>query len=700
MQVVTLIEENEGRARIHFERSDRSVNVLDEACMLQLEAVLDRLEQAPPKLLLLESGMPGCFIAGADLEMIAAVTDANDAVAMAERGQAVCRRLEVLPTVSIAMVQGACMGGGLELALACDYIVAEEGSKTRLGLPEIKIGIHPGFGGCVRLPKRVGWLKAVEMILTGNPLDAVQARRAGLAALSIKPGQLDRAIEHLAAKGKVKQRPLNPWWLRLWPARELFFRQVEKKAMARFKQLDMQQCYPAVPAVIALLRETIGMSDGLALAREAESLGRLAVTPTCKNLIRVFHLGESLKKQDAAQRGRESVAAMRQAAVYGAGVMGSGITWVASKTMDVDLHEVAAEPLGRGMQAAARFATRRGRVDTKRLARIRPVLDESGLQAADVVIEAVLEDIEVKRQLWENVGKHVSDEALLLSNTSSLSITAMQHQRANAGRIAGLHFFNPAPKMPLVEVVAGEQTAAATLDKVCALAVSWGKYPIVVADHPGFLVNRCLMPYMVAALKLVGDGEKISHIDGALKRFGMPMGALELADRVGLDICMHVGTHLGEALPEIGSRFVMPEWLANMVADGVLGEKSGKGFFIYEKGKQGLLNPALSSYLPGQLPEHESDADLSDRKPAMAQAAVVDACLIPMLVEALACLQEQVVDSPVHLDAAFVYGIGFPPFRGGLLRYFAGRDQVQLQQQINDAGLPMPENMAVLHDFA
>jgi len=699
MQVVTLIQSDK-ETRLRFERHDKSVNVLDAVCIAQLEAHLDRLETEPPKVLVLESGMLGCFIAGADLDMIAGVTGQAAASAMAERGQALCRRIETLASVSIAMVRGACMGGGLELALACDYIVAVGDEKTVLGLPEIKIGIHPGFGGCVRLPKRVGWPKAVEMILAGSVLDAGRAKRAGLACLSAKPGQLDDAIRYLAGKGKVARRPLNPWWLRLWPARALFFQQVEKKAMTRFKHLDVEAAYPAVSATLALLKEIIGMSDGLALAREAESLGRLAITPTCKNLIRVFHLGESLKKQEAAKRGRDAVAGMKKAAVYGAGVMGNGIAWVASKSMDVDLHEVAAEPLGRGMKTVARFATRRGCVDAKRLSRIRPVLDDSGLNDVDVVIEAVLEDIKVKRQLWGSLGKHVTKDALLLSNTSSLSISDMQHRRANAGRIAGLHFFNPAPKMPLVEVVAGEKTDAQTVDTVCALAVSWGKYPIVVADRPGFLVNRCLMPYMVAALKLVACGEKIVHVDGALKHFGMPMGALELADRVGLDICMHVGTHLGEALPAARERFAMPDWFASMVADGLLGEKSGKGFFVYKQGKQGELNPDIARSLPVVTrSEHESDADLSDQKAPMAQAQVVDACLIPMLVEALACLGESVVDDPVHLEAAFVYGMGFPAFRGGVLRYFAGRDVEALRRHIAAAGLPVPENMDVLNDF-
>jgi len=697
MNVVNLIRE-ENIARLHFERSDKPVNVLDEACIVQLEAHLDALETEPPKTLVLESGNPGCFIAGADLDLIAAVTDANDATKLAERGQSLCRRIEVLPSVSIAMVRGACMGGGLELALACDYIVAVDDKRTQLALPEIKIGIHPGFGGCVRLPKRVGWMQAVEMILSGRAVDAKRARRIRLAALSPKPEQTEDAIAWLVKKGKVTNRKFTPWWLKLWPARILFFQQVEKKTYARLKHIDVETAYPAIPAVIALLKEIIGMSDGLALAREAESLGRMAVTPTCKNLIRVFHLGDALKKQESAKRGRKAVAGFNKTAVYGAGVMGGGIAWVASKSMDVDLHELAAEPLARGMKGIGRLATRRGRIDHKRLGRIRPVLDTSGLNETDVVIEAVLEDIKIKRKLWAEVGKHVSKDALLLSNTSSLSISDMQHRRANAGRIAGLHFFNPAPKMPLVEVIAGEKTSAETLDKTCALAASWGKYPIIVADSPGFLINRCLMPFMEAALKLVEAGQKPEHVDGALKHFGMPMGAIELADRVGLDICHHVGAQLAEAFEH---QQAMPDWFDRMVADGLLGDKSGKGFFIYEKGKQGELNPALGKYLPALAGrEKEFDADMSASKTGvMTTSDIVEACLIPMLVEALNCLSEQVVGDPRHLDAAFVYGIGFPPFRGGLLRYFASYELESLIQKIEALGLVAPVNMEVLDAF-
>ncbi len=693
MEVVTLLRE-EHTARLRFAREDKPVNVLDEACMAQLEAHLEALEAAPPRCLVLESGMPGCFIAGADIDRIAAVQDATEATRLAERGQALCRRIEALPAVSIAVVQGACMGGGMELALACDHILAVDERATKLALPEIQLGIHPGFGGCVRLPKRVGWIRAVEMILSGRPVDARRARRIGLAALSSAPEQIEQGIQYLAGRGKVRRGRAGPWWLALPPAKALFFRQVENKALARFRHLDIEAAYPAIPATIALLKEMIGLSDGIAYAREAASLGRLAVTPCCKNLIRVFHLGNALKKQEAVRRGRDAASRFRQTSVYGAGVMGSGIAWVAAKTTDVDLHDVAAESLARGMKSLGKLARR----DARRLQRIRPVLDHSGLAQSDVVIEAVLEDIDIKRALWQEVEACVSERCLLLSNTSSLSVTAMQEGAVHPERIAGLHFFNPAPKMPLVEVVAGEKTAPEVVDQTAALAAAWGKYPLVVKDKPGFLVNRCLMPFMVAALQLIEQGQKPEHVDGALKHFGMPMGAMELADRVGLDICLHVGTHLADAF---GARFSMPAWLAQMVNDGLLGAKSGSGFFVYRDGKQQQLNPKLGQYLKLTETGGESHADISTQPDgAWLDEDIIDYCLLPMLVEALACLHEGIVQDARHLDAAFIYGVGFPPFRGGLLREFAQRPRDALRQRIERLGLTLPENLEVLDDFA
>ncbi|MDX8403083.1 MAG: 3-hydroxyacyl-CoA dehydrogenase NAD-binding domain-containing protein, partial [Mariprofundaceae bacterium] len=523
MEVVTL-KQKDGVARLHLSRSDKSVNVLDEACMEQLEAHLKRLEKDTPELLIIESGMSGCFIAGADLEIIRAVKDADTATRLAERGQALCRRIELLSSPSIAVVHGACMGGGLELALACDYIIAVEDGKTKLALPEIKIGIHPGFGGCIRLPQRVGWSRAVEMILTGRAIDAKRARRIGLAKLSCHSEQVDNAIEHLSTLGKRKKSSAKPWWFHIWPVRKFFFYKVREKALARFKHLDIEEAYPSVPAAIDLLEDIFGMSDGLAYAREAESLGKMAVTPTCKNLIRVFFLGESLKKQEMVKKGKGTASEFKHTAVYGAGAMGNGIAWVAARKGDVDLHDITEDALGHGMKALSKLARR----DPKRLQRIRPVLDTSGLSSSDVVVEAVLEDLAIKKKLWSEVEKHVAKDALLLTNTSSLSVTDQQAGLKHPGRLAGLHFFNPAPKMPLVEVVAGAKSTKKTVQATAALATSWGKFPVVVADRPGFLVNRCLMPFMSAALQLLEQGQKMEHIDGALKNFGMPMGAIEL----------------------------------------------------------------------------------------------------------------------------------------------------------------------------
>lgn len=685
---------NKGVARLLLARGDRPVNVLDEACLRELEARLDALEKQTPELLVIESGMPGCFIAGADVDVIAAVSDADEATRLAERGQSLMRRIEDLSCPSVAVVAGACMGGGLELALACDHLLAVEGGKTQLALPEIKIGIHPGFGGCVRLPKKVGWPAACEMILTGRSVDAKRAGRMKLADLVCRPEQVEQGIAYLAAKGKRQGGGIRPGWMWFWPAREVFFAIVRNKTLAHFRHLNVEDAYPAIPAALDVLRRIPGLADGQAYAVEAASLGRLATSPSCKNLVRVFHLGQGLQKQEAVKKGAQSAAAISRGAVFGAGAMGSGIAWVAAKSGDVDLHDVSDAALARGLQSLARLAGR----DGARMARIRPVTDNSGLEHAPMVIEAVLEDIEVKNALWSEVAARVPREALLLTNTSSLSVSDMQKAARYPGRMAGMHFFNPAPKMPLVEVVAGAKTTRKTLHTVTALAAKWGKYPVIVADRPGFLVNRCLMPYMAAAFNLLrpaqGDAQTVEHVDGALKSFGMPMGAFELADRVGLDICRHVGEQLSARL---GARQALPEWFNGMVQDGLLGEKAGHGFFDWNHGRRGSLNASLARYVASALRgEREGEASLADAGSPMPVADVVDACLLPMLCEALACLEEKVVADAAQLDAAMIYGIGFPPFRGGLLHHYAGVERARLIERLQRFALPVPANLDVL----
>jgi 3-hydroxyacyl-CoA dehydrogenase/enoyl-CoA hydratase/3-hydroxybutyryl-CoA epimerase len=688
---VLQLKRKKDRATLLFSRSDKPVNVLDEACMQALENYLDELEASPPEFLLLQSDITGCFIAGADIHAIAAVKSAEEGAQLAKRGQVVCSRIENLSSVSVAVVQGVCLGGGLELAMACDYIIAVHDDKTRMGLPEIKIGIHPGFGGCVRLPKKVGWPMATQMILSGRIVDAKRAKRIGLADILCHEEQRTSAIDKLAAQGKAKLAHIKP--------RQLFFILAERKLRAKFQDLDMEQSYPALMGALNALRAISGLSGDTAYSWEADSIGRLAVTPTCKHLIRVFFLGEALKHQEAVKKGKPAAAKLQHTAVYGAGVMGSGIAWVAAKSGDVDLHDVSSEALSHGLKSASTFARR----DPSRMQRIRPSLDGSGLATSDMVIEAIVEKIDVKQSLWAEVEGQVSRQTLLLSNTSSLSLSEQQEGLKYPGRLAGLHFFNPAPKMPLVEIIAGKKTTKKTLQTVAALAVHWGKFPVIVADRPGFLVNRCLMPFMTAALRLLEKGQSAKHIDGVLKNFGMPMGAIELADRVGLDICLHVGEHLSSALAGNG-QFAMPDWFAKMVADGLLGQKSGSGFYSYNKGKRQEPYEALDRYLPSNAhinaaQEKEFDANMADDALVMRAQDVIDACLIPMLLESLCCLEEGVLDSTEYLDAALVYGIGFPPFRGGLLCYFAGRERSELRQTIADLGFELPANLEVLDDF-
>ncbi|MDX8398132.1 MAG: 3-hydroxyacyl-CoA dehydrogenase NAD-binding domain-containing protein [Mariprofundaceae bacterium] len=695
---VVQLKRDDRYARLTFSRGDKKLNVLDEQCLQELEACLDELEVDSPKVLVLQSELEGCFIAGADIHAIAALDHVDHGVKLAERGQCICQRIEQLSSVSIAVINGVCLGGGLELALACDYLVMSHAKKARVGLPEIKIGIHPGFGGCVRLPRRVGWRVATEMILSGRIITAKRAKHIGLVDLLCHAEQFESALEKLSAQGKCHRFSVFPGWFRLWPVRRLFFMWVEHKLRERFAALDLNESYPAVLATVKVLEGVLRLSEQQGYACEANSIGHLAVTTTCKNLIRVFFLGEALKHQTAVKKGQSKLATSQHIAVYGAGVMGSGIAWVMAKDSFVDLHDVSDVAISHGLKSIVKYS----KYDSDRLQRIRPVLGDSGLSSASVVIEAVLEDLEVKKLLWADIESKVSQSTLLLSNTSSLSLTDQQNGMQYPERMAGLHFFNPAPKMPLVEIFAGSKTSQETLDSTAALAVRLGKLPVIVADQPGFLVNRCLMPLMTSALALLEKGQSMQHIDGVLKHFGLPMGAIELADRVGLDICLHVGEHLSGSLVS-SNQFAMPTWFAKMVADGLLGEKSLGGFYVYQKGKCKGVNKVSMSYVrPDQVASHhekEFDANLSVDDGGVLEAQdVLDACLIPMLLEALLCLEQGVVETPLYLDAALVYGIGFPAFRGGLLAYFAQRQRSQLIQSILGLGFEAPVNLAVLDE--
>ncbi|MDX8393647.1 MAG: 3-hydroxyacyl-CoA dehydrogenase NAD-binding domain-containing protein [Mariprofundales bacterium] len=725
MEVVSLIQDAQGEARLLFARNDQSVNTLDANCMQQLADCITELEQVPPRILILESGLDGCFIAGVDVDVIGSVNDANTATDLARLGQSLCLRLERLSCTTVAVVNGFCLGGGLEIALSCNFIIAIHEERTKFALPEIKLGIHPGFGGCVRLPRRVGWLKATELILSGRILDAKKAKRLGIVDLTCYKGQEQAAIDWLINKYGSKHTAKQPVWRELWlqitPLRRLFFQQVRKKAAVRFSNLNIHQAYPAIDATINLLQELVVTKGDAAYRLEAESLGRMAVTATCNNLVRVFHLGENLKHQEAVKSGNQAAKDIKHTAVFGSGVMGSGIAWLATKAIksgdldtSVDLHDITPEAITHGLKSLRRVAKR----EPERLQYVRPCIDDNGLDTCQVVIEAIVENLEIKRSLFARLEEKMPNDALILTNTSSLSVSVMQQGMQYPQRVVGMHFFNPVPKMPLVEVIRGEQSDEASVQAVCALAVRWGKYPVVCADAPGFIVNRCLMPYMAAVLSLLDAGQKVVHIDGALKRFGMPMGGLELADRVGLDICMHVGNHLAPQMqaainkkePETDNdsddvdNAVLPIWLEKMVADGVLGAKTGRGFFIYNKNnKCGEVNPDLAKYgladnikktnaaqgIVSNIDTHESSV--------MDDLRLVDRCLFPMLFAALQCLHEKVANSADEIDAAMIYGAGFPAFRGGLLHYFSNLPHRELVRRAERVGLQVPKEISLLY---
>ncbi|MDQ6961589.1 MAG: 3-hydroxyacyl-CoA dehydrogenase NAD-binding domain-containing protein [Mariprofundaceae bacterium] len=658
MQTLSLIH-GENFSRLIFDRDDKKLNVLDACCMQDLACLLDQLEENPPAILMIQSAKPHCFVAGADIDVIAAQEDEHQAKQLAERGQHLFRRLENLSTRTIAIVRGACLGGGLELALSCDDIIAVDCAATRLALPEIRLGIHPAFGGCVRLPKRIGWPKAVDMILSGRSLNAKKANKLGLVALCCDVSAIADAETFILKQKKTKKRA-TPLWYYVWPLRAFFFMQVRKRVLSKVAHVS-DHAYPALKATLDLLQELYGMSDDLGFAKEAESLGKVAITSSCHRLIRTFKLGQALKNQ--YRKEKVDVTGIEDVAVYGAGVMGSGIAWLAAKKHHVDLHEVSDKILTLGMCQLDILA----KLDASSLTNIRPSLHDNGLNQVQVVIEAVSENMALKQKLWQELEAKVSPDCLLLSNTSSLSITEMQSCLEHPKRMAGLHFFNPVHKMPLVEVIAGEQTDPEVIKQLCALMNGWGKYPLVVKDCPGFLVNRCLLPYIKAALDLLAQGQDAIHIDRCLKHFGMPMGVFELMDRIGIDICWHVGQQLGHDFPD---------WLEKMVQKGHLGAKTGKGFFLYRGKVQTTLNPVLHADITALA----TDDGWSCHR-------ILDACLLPMLLEAWRCLDEDVVQCKDHLDAAMIYGIGFPPFHGGLLHYFEQQNREDLLQRMESLSL-------------
>ncbi len=648
---INLINKPNGVLWLQLDKAGSSTNTLSVDMMDELAAVVTELQRDPPKGLVIASAKPAGFIAGADIEEFTRIESGTAARALVERGWSLFNWLEQASFPTLALIRGHCMGGGLELALACRYRVVVDDSATRLALPEVMLGIMPAWGGMLRLPRLIGPAVALDLMLTGKGVDARKARRIGLADECVPPRVMENAAEMLVLSGQPAHRP--PLLARLMngPLRKL----VAGKALKQLEGKANRQHYPAPYAII----DTWASYDGNALdvpADASASLDEIFRSPTARNLVRVFFLQERLKGFGKPAEGAVPFKP-RHVHVVGAGVMGGDIAAVcAQRGMRVTLQDQSVERIAPAIKRAAKFFERKYKGDKRQvrfaLDRMMPDPAGDGIRQADVIIEAIFEDLDAKRALFQRIEREARPDAIIATNTSSLRIEDIASAQQAPERLVGIHFFNPVTMLPLVEVVEGEGTDAAAVSRAAEFVRAMDKLPLPVRSASGFLVNAALGPYMLEALRCVEEGIAPEAVDQALKDFGMPMGPVELVDSVGLDIAVAAGKALtGEAAAEPPAR------LLALVKAGKLGRKSGEGYYRWDNGK----------------------AVKDKNKAAGATAQIAERVLAPLLAAAERCVSNGVVADADLADAGMIFGAGFAPWTGGPMHYLK-------QGETNNAG--------------
>jgi 3-hydroxyacyl-CoA dehydrogenase/enoyl-CoA hydratase/3-hydroxybutyryl-CoA epimerase len=648
---------------LRFDLPGEKVNLLRRETMDELE---QRLAEARAmtgvRALLIESGKATTFIAGADVNAIAGLTDAATGEAAALRGQEIFARLEALPFPTVALIHGACVGGGLELALACTHRVASNDVATKLGLPEVLLGILPGFGGTQRLPRTIGLVAALPLLLTGRLLSARASRRIGLVDAVAPKEALRDAARRVVAAGRRRRPPAFGARLLERAIRTVapLRRRILAKAAdeVRRKAGDL---FPAPPRILAAVAAGYDRSRDEGFRFEAQELGRLASGPVSRSLVRLYLLSEKAKAG-----GEDAAGALTRTFVAGAGQMGAAIAaQFAGAGLRVRMHDPMPEALARGRKRAAESLARRFRDDPARaqaaVDRLEASAERTGLGHCDLVLEAAVEDLAVKRALFSELEAKVRSDAVLATNTSSLDVDAISQGLARRERFVGLHFFHPVESMRLVEVVRGAATDERTVAVACALARRVGKTPVVVANRPGFLVNRVLAPYLLEAERLVDEGAPPAVLDRATRAAGMAMGPVELLDEVGLDVAARAGDVMRAAFPE---RFADVGLVRRLAGEKRLGKKSGRGFYVHSRsGGERVPDPALPTRAPlGSLSaDPESVAQWVDR-------------LVHLLVaESWRCLEERVAASADDVDLALQLGAGVLIAHGGPLTWARAR---------------------------
>ncbi len=645
----------------------KGANVLSRSVLDEFAAHLTELERRSDLAgLIVRSGKPGSFIAGADLREFATSFDVprQSVVDLCRRGQELFARLSNGPFVTVAAIDGVCLGGGAELAAWCDRRVFSTGAKTHYGFPEVKIGLFPGWGGTVRMPRMVGLGNAVEMITSGETIDPRAALQLGLASDVVAADKLLQAALAVVRAEKESGDYLRDRQRWRQPVRisetELGFLGATASG---YIQQQTGGHYPAPLAALEVLLGGASLNAEAALQLEAEGMAALYGTPVNRALINVFFLTDRNKKDTGIDHANVQAKPIRSVGVVGAGIMGAGIAAANLKRdLPVTINDSSAIALAKGVTGVLEdvaYNKQTKQPDPQRAIKYASLLNATStdleLVACDLVVEAIIESPDLKRQLFARLEPQLRGDAILASNTSTIPISFLAQDLKRPDQFCGIHFFNPVRKMPLVEIIRGRQTSDQTVATAVAYAKSIGKSPIVVNDGPGFLVNRLLFPYMNEAIELLCDGVEMKQIERAAKEFGMPMGPFTLYDVVGLDTAVYAGRVLADAFPD---QYPPSPLLPTMLKRGRLGQKTGVGFFQYKEAKgRGAPDPTLA----------EVCAPYVRGGPALSAQQVTQRLFLPMLLEATRVLQAGIVRDPRDVDLGLIFGLGFPPFKGGLL---------------------------------
>ncbi|WP_436715457.1 3-hydroxyacyl-CoA dehydrogenase NAD-binding domain-containing protein [Roseiconus lacunae] len=668
-KTMTVNCDDAGVMRIVIDVPGRPLNIIDAEVMKELDHVLDEIEHRDDlRLVVFKSGKESGFFAGADVSIIEGIETEDQADQLILAGQRLFDRIERLAVPTLVEIHGPCLGGGLELSLACDYRIARDNSSTKIGLPEIRLGLIPGWGGTQRLTRLVGLKSALDLILKGTHLDAKDAAEIGLVDRAIDPDrwrdELIRIIDQLS-RGRRLRRRVNVR-RRLFKAiqhSELVRRKIF--AVARRVTTKQNMHYPALQAAVHAIADSF-RSDSSGYDTEREEFKKLLFTPTCRNLLRLFFSREKARQRHTWTPKQDHVIhdhPIRKIGVVGGGVMGTGIAHcAATRGFNVMIKEVDPSTVDHARKRTEGLVgdyVRHKRLDSdaakRLLSSVKFTTDSIAFSDAECVVEAVVERMDVKTAVLDQVEQFVSNAAIVATNTSALSVTEMARSMQHPERFAGLHFFNPVGRMELVEVVRGERTSDATVAKLVGFVKALGKTPVVTKDSPGFIVNRILFPYLGEAMLMVQQGDGIQEIDSSMKSFGMPMGPLRLLDKVGLDVALHVARTLQSTMPAVSSVIGI---LSDLVDRGELGNKTGKGFYDYSHKRP---RPRSGRKLLRYFVQPPPSIDFIDDGLEPMQRRLV----YPMLLEAKRCLAEGVVEEGWAIDLAMVLGTGFAPHRGG-----------------------------------